>query len=644
MWLHVPSGFCPSSPAAEVSISASDSLCQTLARSVMWRSTFRRPQSWALVLRTGVYQKLLSGLTLPDSMAARGVERWISSWAASPALICPSPESKPELKANIQDSGLNTCESFAKFNPDGSLSKMCPVSSVDPDADTHAYVAGLVDGEGCLGVRNHFKSYYACTLEIGMSTKALPILNHLWQTYGGSISISRNGTEKWSSAATWTLQGKDLATALKKIGPALRLKKEQSEIILKLLSDDELEPLAHNKRRKWTDGRIARYKAAAERMTELNQKGPTLESEQCFAQFVGGKLMTSKVTLFGEQWEMFSGRLPKAGSMRSGFLYERPTFQRRTGESACSSSQWPTVTSQAAKHATASPSEMARHEPSIASMAVQWPSPRSEDSECCGNHPGATDSLTGATKTWKTPHGMAGIDATGKRGGPGGGEFAKQANNWPTPRTTDQQSGRGAIQSGETFYRPSTLFDAGEKVGQANLSDVSEMWQTPATDSFRSRGGDRKDEMGLDQQARLQWTTPNARDWKSEEGCEGNNYDRSPNPSRQVYLSSLPAPPTPRDGETCSSDGPGSRRRSASTTSTDSEGSPVSQRDPRLFQKRLNPYFVELLMGLPAGWTSVLPLAPTVFERWATQFARSNVAPRSSSFLAGPGLNGGGDE
>ena len=39
-----------------------------------------------------------------------------------------------------------------------------------------------------------------------------------------------------------------------------------------------------------------------------------------------------------------------------------------------------------------------------------WPSPRSEDSESCGNHPDATDSLTGATKLWTTPQAH---DATG---------------------------------------------------------------------------------------------------------------------------------------------------------------------------------------------------------------------------------------
>lgn len=33
----------------------------------------------------------------------------------------------------------------------------------------------------------------------------------------------------------------------------------------------------------------------------------------------------------------------------------------------------------------------------------RWATPRAEDSECCGNHPHATDSLTGQTRLWNTP-------------------------------------------------------------------------------------------------------------------------------------------------------------------------------------------------------------------------------------------------
>lgn len=132
--------------------------------------------------------------------------------------------------------------------------------------------------------------------------------------------------------------------------------------------------------------------------------------------------------------ESFSEGLPDSGSMRSGHLYELPMWEPRTSGSGSSSSR----------------------------TGQNWPAPRAEDSESCGNHPGAVDSLGGAVKkwgtpklgtnngngqehptrgsriedqvvVWKTPHGMGNLDATGKRGGSGGGEFAKQANNWTTP-------------------------------------------------------------------------------------------------------------------------------------------------------------------------------------------------------------------
>ena len=108
---------------------------------------------------------------------------------------------------------------------------------------------------------------------------------------------------------------------------------------------------------------------------------------------------------------------------------------------------------------------------------------------------------------WLTPHGMNGQDHTGKQGR--GGEFAKQATEW----------------------------------------------QTPATDSFRCRGGDRKDEMGLDQQAR-RWDFPSF-------------------PDQQIP-----------DGQTFCEQDPISLLLS-------------------LQLKRLNPRFEEWLMKFPIGWTEL---------------------------------------
>lgn len=43
---------------------------------------------------------------------------------------------------------------------------------------------------------------------------------------------------------------------------------------------------------------------------------------------------------------------------------------------------------------------------------------------------------------WKTPHGMGNLDASGKHGGSGGGEFAKQATKWTTPQAHDSGGGQ----------------------------------------------------------------------------------------------------------------------------------------------------------------------------------------------------------
>jgi hypothetical protein len=146
-------------------------------------------------------------------------------------------------------------------------------------------------------------------------------------------------------------------------------------------------------------------------------------------------------------------------------------------------------------------------------------------------------------------------------------DLTVMATHWPTPNVPN---------GGRTTSTSNYAADGSKR--QIDLGAAASLWQTPASDSFRSRGGDRRDEMGLDQQGR-NWITPNARDWKSETGSEHNTYDKTPNLSRQVYRVSHLDPAIP-DGPTSSANAPTSRRR-------------------------LNPRFVEFLLGLPIGWTEL---------------------------------------
>lgn len=80
---------------------------------------------------------------------------------------------------------------------------------------------------------------------------------------------------------------------------------------------------------------------------------------------------------------------------------------------------------------------------------------------------------------------------------------SSSAPTWPTVRASSGGGNRSAYEGAP--YRPAIAQRA---------TEAMEIWQTPAVDSFRSRGGDRKDEMGLDQQARF-FPTPTARDHRS---------------------------------------------------------------------------------------------------------------------------------
>jgi hypothetical protein len=129
---------------------------------------------------------------------------------------------------------------------------------------------------------------------------------------------------------------------------------------------------------------------------------------------------------------------PISGSMRSGTCCARPTSALRT--SASGFLFWPTATAQEAGSVQVRASGRGfgaftragrSTQLTLNRRAERWPTARSEDAESCGNHPGAIDSLSGATSRWKTPHGMAGVDRTGKPGG--GGEFARQVERWSTP-------------------------------------------------------------------------------------------------------------------------------------------------------------------------------------------------------------------
>lgn len=221
--------------------------------------------------------------------------------------------------------------------------------------------------------------------------------------------------------------------------------------------------------------------------------------------------------------------------------------------------------------------------------AQNWPTARAEDGESAGNHPGAVDSLTGATKHWATPRTLT-----------GGGESAARK----------QELGR-------------------EDSGGGDLQAQTQLWQTPATDSFRRRGGDRSDEMGLDQQARF-FPTPAGRDYRTpnreprtdrvgpKAGEQLQNFVEHCLDSRQGQAT-LDGLTSSENDQTSLQLWPTPRREPGTHSVVNGKRYETSLeyvvREQKDETRRLNPRFVEWLMGFPITWTELRETTDPLTDR-----------------------------
>lgn len=144
-------------------------------------------------------------------------------------------------------------------------------------SENSAYVAGLIDGEGCIHIEKT-RGTYRARLTIGMTEVALPLLRTLKEEWGGTLYQMRKPTERWAGAWTWYASGPDAKAILMEVRPFLRLKREQADTVIELESVRENLPPRWpnhpNGQRRWTDDATGRAVALKSRIHELNRKGP----------------------------------------------------------------------------------------------------------------------------------------------------------------------------------------------------------------------------------------------------------------------------------------------------------------------------------------------------------------------------------
>lgn len=103
------------------------------------------------------------------------------------------------------------------------------------------YIAGLIDGEGCIDFQCHVNQqngeprlYIVPRLRIGMSLPAKDVLEQLKLDLGGNVWIKKHTQENtnWAPHYYWQIQGKSLRPILQNIVNHLIIKREQARLCI----------------------------------------------------------------------------------------------------------------------------------------------------------------------------------------------------------------------------------------------------------------------------------------------------------------------------------------------------------------------------------------------------------------------------
>jgi hypothetical protein len=146
--------------------------------------------------------------------------------------------------------------------------------------------------------------------------------------------------------------------------------------------------------------------------------------------------------------------------------------------------------------------------------------------------------------------------------------LGEEAKKWATPKASDPQHAGPNMR---------------DSSGGMPLPAQAVNWPTPnARDHKGSPDPKNRDRMTgqLDEAAERKWATPQARDYRSPDNPQTGNYKRKVEKGWTIDLNTQAAHPSP-----------------PAPTESGAES-------PKPSTQRLNPKFVEWLMGLPDGWTS----------------------------------------
>jgi hypothetical protein len=221
--------------------------------------------------------------------------------------------------------------------------------------------------------------------------------------------------------------------------------------------------------------------------------------------------------------------------------------------------------------------------------------------------------------------------------------------SWPTPRTSDAEGGPIKTEMTDSGFR--SIREKSSQFFGAKLRDAVEThenWPTPRA----GLPGSRKEGTGgkvLEEEARKHgnWATPNAGDFKAgvstgrkqkslgQDVTNSLNNWATPNTLDHMALRSpealLRQATTTRAGRTA----PANLREQVDPASVEIYQTKTATEKPKITHK-LNPRFVETLMGLPIGWVMPSCARPMTTELTSSELLGTESYPPSAPTLTEP--------
>ena len=295
----------------------------------------------------------------------------------------------------------------------------------------------------------------------------------------------------------------------------------------------------------------------------------SLKPAELFAKYDQGIFLskTCQDSFLTSSCPSYSENFPKWGSMRSGECFRQEMWVAPILEKESLSWRTPRAT------------EYKNPDQSHANKAKGLP----------------VEHLSAQAKTWGTPT-VGAISNRKTKYAQSGTPIAMQASSWPTPVRRD--SGSHTI----TKNYPNGF--------NVNLVNVVTTWPTPTTvDQHNAIGnGERCAKKRLLRGAAITWPTPSATEVR--QGVQDRSRGKK---GSQESLTTIVL----KEFECNNPTGP----MAPAKQSNGSDSSTSAQTSPQPLKKRLNPKFVEHLMGMPTGWSLPIPIDQNDYKRWETESA-----------------------